>query len=615
MNGTEQKITEDRRTSQPQGSRSINRPKARSVRPLGLLWKYARRHPITVGIALLFLLTGAFVTLAIPLLFGDAVDAGFGGGVSPEAMREQIDNSFSLIMLAAIGVGVTGAIRFYFVSRFGERVAADLRQDLYAHMLGLSPRFHAKMRSGEAVSRLTADITLIERFLGTSLSLGTRTFLYTVGSLAAMLWVNWQLGTLLLVMLPILIVPVLILGRFIRNLSNRAQTRLSDAGADAAEALDAVELVQAYSREEGRRQSFGKAVEATFQAAMKRNGVRSVMMVLITVLFLGGIAAVLWLGAIWVTEDKLTGGELTSMVLYALFAGSGLSTLAEVYGEVMRAAGAADRASEVLATAPEVTAPETPLVLPNPVQGALSFKDVTFRYDPNEETGDNLPALTNFSLDVAPGEFVALVGPSGAGKSTVFRLALRLFDPQVGGLELDGLAAKSLRPEDWRSGFAYASQDAMLFTGTARENISFGDSKFSDEAIIAAAARAEAWSFLKEKGGLEANLGAKGRSLSGGQRQRVALARALLRDAPILLLDEATSALDSESEALVQKALEEAAKGRTTLVIAHRLSTVRKADRIIVMDDGQVVETGTHDQLVQRDGLYARLAAMQFGSD
>lgn len=615
MSGSEQTITDDRRAIEPSAEGVEERARARSIRPLGLLWRYMRRHPVTVGIASVFLVAGAAVSLAIPLLFGGAVDAGFGRDAAPEEMRARIDESFTLIMLAAVGLGVTGAVRFYFVSRFGERVAADLRKDLYAHLLSLSPRFHAKMRSGEAVSRLTADVSLIERFLGSSLSLGTRTLLNTAGSLIAMLWVSWQLGALLLVMLPLMIVPVLFLGKFIRALSNQTQSRLSDAGADAAEALDAVELIQAYGREDSRLRSFSQAVEATFSAAMKRNGARAAMMVLVIVLFLGGIAAVLWLGAIWVTEGKISGGQLTSMVLYALFAGSGFSMLAEVYGEVMRAAGAADRASEVLAAKPEINVPASPQTLPKPLKGSLVFQDVTFRYDPDLKTGENLPALQGFSLNVKPGEFVALVGPSGAGKSTVFRLALRLFDPQGGDVRLDGLSARQLRPEDWRSGFAYAAQDAMLFTGTARDNITFGDTSYNDATIIEAAKRAEAWGFLNEKGGLDADLGAKGRSLSGGQRQRVALARALLREAPVLLLDEATSALDSESEALVQKALEAAARSRTTLVIAHRLSTVRKAHRIVVMDAGRVVEMGTHDDLVAKGGLYARLAVMQFGGE
>lgn len=601
-------VTDDRREAGPVGGEASDRPKARSVKPLGMLWPYARRHKITVFVALLFLMLGTLITLTIPLLLGSAVDVGLGDGLESDALIEAIDGNFFLVFLAVVALGFIGAVRFYFISRFGERVAADLRTDLYAHMLKLSPRFHATMRSGEAVSRLTADITLIENFLGSSTSLGVRTLLNTVGALTMMLVVSWKLGGSLLLVLPVTIIPVLLVGRIIRNMSNRAQTRLSEAGAEGAEALDAVELVQAYGREETRLGAFRSAVEATFKAAMRRNGARAGMMVLVSIFFMGGVVAMLWLGARWVTTGAMSGGDLASLILYALYAGSGFGMLAEVYGEVMRAAGAADRAAEIFNAMPEIVAPENPVLLPEKVTGEVRFEDVTFSYG-----REDLPALRGFDLTVAPGEFVALVGPSGAGKSTVFRLALRLFDPQTGTVRLDGIAAPRVNPEDWRKQFAYAPQESTLFTGSARENIAFGDEAASDAAIIAAAERAEAWAFLEEKGGLEAVLGTKGRSLSGGQRQRVALARALVRDAPVLLLDEATSALDSESEALVQKALEEAAKGRTTLAIAHRLSTVRKADRIVVMEAGRVVEEGTHDALVQEGGLYARLAEMQFG--
>ncbi len=601
-------VVEDRREAAPQGGDTNDRPRGRSLKPLRLLWPYARKHKLTVLMALTFLMLGTGVTLMIPLLLGNAVDVGLGDGLDSEALVQAIDGNFFLVFLAVIALGGIGAVRFYFISRFGERVAADLRTDLYRHMLSLSPRFHATVRSGEAVSRLTADVTLIETFLGSSTSLGIRTLLNTLGALTMMLVVSWQLGGSLLLILPIAILPVVFVGRIIRNMSNRAQTRLSEAGAEGAEALDAVELVQAYGREESRLAAFQKAVEATFKAAMRRNGARAGMMVLVSIFLMGGCVGVLWIGARWVTTGAMTGGQLASLILYALYAGSGFSMLAEVYGEVMRAAGAADRASEIFNAAPEILAPEAPHALPQPITGALRFEGVTFSY------GDaSLPALKAFDLDVKPGEFVALVGPSGAGKSTVFRLALRLFDPQAGTVRLDGIAAPMADPTLWRENFAYAPQESTLFTGTAFENIAFGDETASEDTVISAARRAEAWSFLEEKGGLEAILGTKGRSLSGVQRQRVALARALVPDAPVLLLDEATSALDSESEALVQKALEEAAKGRTTLVIAHRLATVRKADRIVVMDDGQVVETGTHKELVAKGGLYARLAEMQFG--
>jgi ATP-binding cassette subfamily B protein len=600
-------ITNDRRETLPDGGEAISRPKGRSLKPLALLWPYIRRHWITVCVALVFLIAAAAVSLAIPMLLGRAADAGRDAGPDAGALLRLIDQAFLWVFAAAVGSGILGAVRFYFVSRFGERVAADLRRDLYAHLLRLSPAYHAKMRSGEAVSRLTADVTLIETFLGSSASLATRTLITTVGALALMIAVNWQLGLTLLAMLPIAILPVMGIGRIIRNMSNRAQSRLADAGAEAAETLDAIELVQAYGREDRQLSVFTTAIEATFGAAMKRTGARALMIVLVSVLLFGGFTGVLWLGARSVASGEMSFGDLATMVMYAAYAGSGLGMLAEVYGEVMRAAGAADRAAEVLRETPDIAAPARPKPMPDEGKGALSFENVTFHYG-----DDDASALENFSLDVKPGEFVALVGPSGAGKTTVFRLALRLFDPQGGAIRLDGVAAVEADPRDWRRRFAYAPQESALFTGTAAENIRFGRED-ADNVILEQAARmAEAMGFLDEKEGLATPLGQKGRSLSGGQRQRIALARALVRDAPVLLLDEATSALDSESEAAVRRAIENAATGRTTLVIAHRLSTVRRADRILVMEQGRIVEEGTHDSLVARGGLYARLAELQF---
>ncbi|MGA1342418.1 MAG: ABC transporter transmembrane domain-containing protein [Hyphomonas sp.] len=600
-------ITHDRRETLPDGGEAMSRPKGRSLKPLALLWPYVRRHAITVCVALVFLIAAAGVSLAIPMLLGRAADAGRQAGADAGALLQLIDEAFLWVFAAAVGSGALGAVRFYFVSRFGERVAADLRRDLYAHLLRLSPAYHARMRSGEAVSRLTADVTLIETFLGSSASLATRTLITTVGALALMIAVNWQLGLTLLAMLPVAILPVMGIGRIIRNMSNRAQSRLADAGAEAAETLDAIELVQAYGREDRQLSVFTTAIEATFGAAMQRAGARAVMIVLVSVLLFGGFTGVLWLGARSVASGEMSFGDLATMVMYAAYAGSGLGMLAEVYGEVMRAAGAADRAAEVLCETPEIAAPAQPRPLPESGKGALSFENVTFRYGE-----DDASALDNFSLDVKPGEFVALVGPSGAGKTTVFRLALRLFDPQGGAIRLDGVAAVEADPRDWRRRVAYAPQDSALFTGTAAANIRFGREE-ADNVILEQAARmAEAIGFLDEKEGLATPLGQKGRSLSGGQRQRIALARALVRDAPVLLLDEATSALDSESEAAVRRAIENAAAGRTTLVIAHRLSTVRRADRILVMEQGRIVEEGTHDTLVAKGGLYARLAELQF---
>jgi len=600
-------ITDDRRETLPDGGEAMSRPKGRSLKPLALMWPYVRRHAITVSVALVFLIAAACVSLAIPMLLGRAADAGRQAGADAGALLQLIDEAFLWVFAAAVASGALGAVRFYFVSRFGERVAADLRRDLYAHLLRLSPAYHARMRSGEAVSRLTADVTLIETFLGSSASLAARTLITTIGALALMIGVNWQLGLTLLAMLPVAILPVMGIGRIIRNMSNRAQSRLADAGAEAAETLDAIELVQAYGREDRQLSVFTTAIEATFGAAMQRAGARAVMIVLVSVLLFGGFTGVLWLGARSVAIGEMSFGDLATMVMYAAYAGSGLGMLAEVYGEVMRAAGAADRAAEVLRETPEIAAPAQPEPLPEGGKGALSFENVTFQYGKDDGS-----ALDNFSLDVKPGEFVALVGPSGAGKTTVFRLALRLFDPQGGAIRLDGVAAVEADPRDWRRRFAYAPQESALFTGTAADNIRFGREE-ADNVILEQAARmAEAMGFLDEKEGLSTPLGQKGRNLSGGQRQRIALARALVRDAPVLLLDEATSALDSESEAAVRRAIENAAAGRSTLVIAHRLSTVRRADRILVMEQGRIVEEGTHDTLVAKGGLYSRLAELQF---
>ncbi len=572
-----------------------------------MLWPYILRHNLTVVGLVIVLLVGAVTLLGVPLLLGEAFDAFLAGALESGLPLSELNDKFFLLFVVVLVLGLIGALRVYLASRLGERVAADVRIDLYTHMLSLSPLFHSNMRSGDAVSRLTADTTLIEIFLGSWAALALRTMLNTLGALVMMFVVSWQLGGLLLLVLPLMIAPPLLLGRTIRTMSARAQAKLAEAGAESAEALDMIELVQAYGQEASWRNMFGASVEATFKSAMSRNLARAGMMILVSVVFAVGIVGIVWWGTQLVAENTISGGQLASMILYTLLAGLGVAVLAQMYGETMRTVGALDRAAEVFSAGSRIKAPANPVTLPSRPRGELCFDKVTFAYDEG-----SAPVLSDFELKIAPGEFVALVGPSGAGKSTVFRLALRLYDVQQGTISLDGISAASVCPNDWRAKFAYAPQNSTLITGSARENIAFGNAQADDQQIMLAAQHAEAWEFLRDKDGLDTLLGEKGRALSGGQRQRIALARSLVRDASILLFDEVTSVLDAESELYVQRAIERASRGRTTLAIAHRFRLIRNADRIIVMDKGRIVESGTHRELVSGGGLYARLADQQF---
>jgi ATP-binding cassette subfamily B protein len=583
------------------------RAKSKSLKPLMLLMPYVMRQKTTAILAILFLAIAAALNLAITYPAQWLGDHGFGG---PGGLDQQaVNTGFLAIMAIALTLAVFSAVRFYFFSRFGERLAADLRGDVYARLMTLSPAYFSQLKTGEAVSRLTADITLIESFFGSAFSMAVRSTVTSLGALVLMGFASWKLTLILVVGTPILILPIMAVGRRVRKLSVNAQDRIADAASEATETLDAIDLVQAYGMEKEREGRFRRAIEASFAAALARIKVRAMLTAVVIALMFCGVAGVVWLGANSVISGEMSIGSFIQFVLLAMFGVGGFATVAEVFGDAMRASGAAERSMEILAQKPDIAAPANPKPMPAKVAGHVKLEGLSFSYPAAQG-----PSLNDVTFEAKPGELVALVGPSGAGKSTVFRMLLRFFDPQTGRVLLDGVDARETDPLEWRARFAYVPQEAPVFSGDAAGNVRFGRLDASEDEVREALKKAEAFAFLEGRGGLAAEVGAKGRALSGGERQRIAIARALVRGAPVMLLDEATSALDAANERLVQKALDQASQGRTTLVIAHRLATVRRANRIIVMEHGRVVEQGDHESLVRAGGLYAKLAEMQFTS-
>jgi len=584
------------------------RGKSRNVRALGRLLPFARAHLTDAALSVVFLVFTASATLAISGALRLLVDHLTGqGGEAPTA--RSVAPWFWLLSAVAVALAVGSALRYFFVTKLGERIVADLRKAVYGHILTLDPAFFLQTRTGEVLSRLTTDVQIVESLLATSISFALRNLLTLIGALVLLVIVSPQLTGLVLLVFPVVLAPLFLFGRKVRKLTTTAQDKFAAAVGFAGESLDALETVQAFGRERTAAERFGAAVEDSFATSLTRMRARALMTAMVIALVFGGIVFVFWLAVRAGLRGEMSWGQLFQFAFLAVTAGSSVGALGEVWGEVQKAAGAMERIAGLLDARPGIAPPAKPVPLPRP-RGEVAFEAVTFAYPGRPD----LPALKGFSLQVRPGERVALVGPSGSGKTTVFRLLLRFYDPQAGRVVLDGVDLRDADPAEVRARLALVAQDSALFSGSAAENVRFGREDASPEAILAAVRAAQAESFLEAlPQGLDTPVGERARGLSGGQRQRLAIARALVREAPVLLLDEATSALDAENERLVQEALDKAMEGRTTLVIAHRLATVLKADRIVVMEEGRVVEEGTHHDLVAKGGLYARLAALQFG--
>ena len=588
------------------GEAGAKRAKARSVRPLARLLPYLMRHKAHAVIAVFWLLLSTAGSLALTGTARGAIDNGFDNG------GRDLNLWFLVLGANALFLGLATATRYFYVTKTGERVIADLRTGLFDRILTLDPSFYARMRTGEVLSRLTTDIALVETLLTTSVSFALRNALTMVGGIILLSVVSLKLTGLVLLTVPFLLGPLFLFGRRVRKLTVKAQDEFAGAVGFAGESVDAIETVQAFGREASAIARFGAAVERAFGVSLVRIRARALMTAMIIVVMFGGVTLVLWLGAQDVITGRMTPGALLQFVLLSVFVAGSVGALGESWGDVQKAAGAMERIDELMRAVPEIAAPAQPRDLPEPPRGEVSMSAIDFAYPGRPD----LAALKGFSLTVRPGETVALVGPSGAGKSTVFRLLLRFYDPQTGTVSVDGIDVREADPVAVRHRFAWVSQEAPLFSGSALENIRFGREAATEDEVRAVAGKAQALGFIDAlPEGFDTPLGERGKSLSGGQRQRLAIARALVRNAPILLLDEATSALDAGNEQLVQQALDAAMEERTTLVIAHRLATVLRADRIVVMENGAVVDQGTHLELIARGGLYARLAELQFRPD
>jgi ATP-binding cassette, subfamily B, bacterial len=575
----------------------------RKLNNLTIVWRTALSYPWQIMCAIAALIVAASATLGVPYGFKLIIDKGLiesGADLAPW---------FELLLGLVAVLAISTALRFYYVSWLGERVVGDIRIAVQRNLLRLSPSFFEENRPSEIASRLTADTTIIEQLVGTTVSLALRNLVIVIGAVIILFLLSPKLTGLLMLGIPTIVLPILFLGQRLRTVSRRSQDRVADMGAMIDEVLGAMKIVQAFGQQARETERFSSAVETVFDTAKKRIRLRAVMTAFIIGLLFCAITGVIWQGAVDVRAREISGGTIAAFVLYGGLLAGGFGTLAEVYGDVLRGAGAAGRIAELLAERPQIDAPAKPAPLPTPPLGSVEFDHVVFRYPTRREVS----ALADFSLTIAPGETVAVVGPSGAGKSTLFQLIQRFYDPESGVIRIDGVPLRDADPAEVRQRIAMVPQETVIFASSARDNLRYGRWDADDEALWAAAEAANAAEFLRKlPDGLDTYMGEGGARLSGGQRQRMAIARAILRDAPILLLDEATSALDAESERLVQDALEALMVGRTTIVIAHRLATVRSADRIIVMNDGAIVESGNHAALMETGGLYARLARMQF---